>query len=256
MPAKSKKQQKLMGMALAAKRGEVEDPSPKVQELADNMSEKDLKDFAGTNTKDLPQKVEEAFDSVFKNPVVKRTSAEALRKEAEVNPHAINKEYDRQKVDNINSLKDGEFGIDVGLWYEQYGDPTKQGVSSWKFCIVETGETFEDMGIFSKIEEQAAAWAQKKGANSVRLVGDATRTISTMPYESVTLETVVRKRFDEAFEAEESGEKPDAKKFPSVGKNKIKLKPKREKPDYSADDKKRLRTNELDAGVENPLYGQ
>lgn len=46
MPAKSEKQRKLMGAALAYKRGENENVSDKVKEVANQMTEKELEDFA------------------------------------------------------------------------------------------------------------------------------------------------------------------------------------------------------------------
>jgi hypothetical protein len=55
MPAKSEAQQRLMGMALAAKRGKGS-ASAKVQEIADSMSEKQLRDFAKTKHEGLPEK--------------------------------------------------------------------------------------------------------------------------------------------------------------------------------------------------------
>jgi hypothetical protein len=55
MPAKSEAQQRLMGMALAAKRGKGHF-SGKVQEVAKSMSEKQLKDFAKTKHEGLPEK--------------------------------------------------------------------------------------------------------------------------------------------------------------------------------------------------------
>ena len=55
MPARSKSQQRLMGMALEAKRtGKA--ASPEVRKVASNMSAKQLKDFAATKTKSLPRK--------------------------------------------------------------------------------------------------------------------------------------------------------------------------------------------------------
>lgn len=62
----SQAQQKMMGMALAYKRGEMDDASPEVKKMADSMSTKDLEDFAKTKHKGLPvQKesveLEEAF---------------------------------------------------------------------------------------------------------------------------------------------------------------------------------------------------
>jgi len=55
MPAKSEAQQRLMGMALAAKRGKGHF-SGKVQEVAKGMTEKQLHDFAATKHKGLPEK--------------------------------------------------------------------------------------------------------------------------------------------------------------------------------------------------------
>ena len=56
MPAKSKSQQRLMGAALNCKRtGKCS--SSAVKKVAGSMSEKDLKDFAGTKTKGLPKRV-------------------------------------------------------------------------------------------------------------------------------------------------------------------------------------------------------
>ena len=62
--AVSKQQQKLMGLALAYKRGEVEDSevSDTVKDLAKSMSTKELEDFASTKHKGLPQKKDEEMD--------------------------------------------------------------------------------------------------------------------------------------------------------------------------------------------------
>jgi hypothetical protein len=57
--AVSQAQQKMMGMALAYKRGEMDDASPEVKKMADSMSMKDLEDFAKTKHKGLPVKKEE-----------------------------------------------------------------------------------------------------------------------------------------------------------------------------------------------------
>ena len=58
MPARSKKQQMAAGAALAAKRGEQKKSSLKgaSKQMADSMSEKQLKDFAKTSRKKLPTK--------------------------------------------------------------------------------------------------------------------------------------------------------------------------------------------------------
>jgi len=55
MPAKTKSQRRLMGMALAYKRGELKSASDEVKKLASSMSEKDLEDFASTSEDNLPE---------------------------------------------------------------------------------------------------------------------------------------------------------------------------------------------------------
>jgi len=58
--AVSKKQQKIMGLALSVKRGETpkSEVSKAVLDMVDSMTEKELEDFAGTKHKGLPKKVE------------------------------------------------------------------------------------------------------------------------------------------------------------------------------------------------------
>lgn len=46
MPAKSEKQRRLMGAALAYKRGENKHPSEEVKKVADGMTEKELEEWA------------------------------------------------------------------------------------------------------------------------------------------------------------------------------------------------------------------
>lgn len=56
MPAKSKAQQKFMGMVLAAKEGS-KPASPAVAKAAKGMSAESARDFAATKTKKLPAHV-------------------------------------------------------------------------------------------------------------------------------------------------------------------------------------------------------
>ena len=60
MPALSQQQQKIMGMALAYKRGNASglEVSTKIKQIAGGMSEKELEKFASTKHKGLPKKVE------------------------------------------------------------------------------------------------------------------------------------------------------------------------------------------------------
>ena len=56
MPAKSKSQQRFMGMVLAAKRGE-KPASSAVAKAAESISEKSAEHFASTKREGLPEKV-------------------------------------------------------------------------------------------------------------------------------------------------------------------------------------------------------
>lgn len=56
--AESVAQQKLMALALQHKRGEMKDASSEVKKLASSMTEKQLRDYAATKHKGLPQKVQ------------------------------------------------------------------------------------------------------------------------------------------------------------------------------------------------------
>ena len=61
MHAQSQQQQKLFGLALAFKRGEVpaSEVSDEIKDIADRMSEKDIEDFAATKHKGLPKMKEQ-----------------------------------------------------------------------------------------------------------------------------------------------------------------------------------------------------
>ena len=67
MPSQSKSQQRLMGQAYAYKKGELKssEVSAEIKELADNMTLKQLKDFASTKHEGLPETVDEAFIGPF-----------------------------------------------------------------------------------------------------------------------------------------------------------------------------------------------
>ena len=56
MPAVSKAQQRFFGMVRAAQKGEMENPSSEVAQAASSMSKSDVKKFAKTKHKGLPEK--------------------------------------------------------------------------------------------------------------------------------------------------------------------------------------------------------
>ena len=57
MPAVSKAQQRFFGMVRAAQKGEMASPSSEVSQAASSMSKSDVKKFAKTKHKGLPEKV-------------------------------------------------------------------------------------------------------------------------------------------------------------------------------------------------------
>jgi hypothetical protein len=75
MPAVSQQQQKIFGLALSVKRGETprSEASQEVLDIVDSMTEKDIEDFAGTEHKGLPKKVEqklrEKIREIIKNNI-------------------------------------------------------------------------------------------------------------------------------------------------------------------------------------------
>ena len=57
MPSLSRKQQRFFGMVRATQKGEMENPSPEVAKVAATAKRSDVKKFASTKHKKLPEKV-------------------------------------------------------------------------------------------------------------------------------------------------------------------------------------------------------
>ena len=92
MPAKSKAQQKFMGMVHAYKKGEMKgsEASKDVKDAAKGMKKKSTKKYASTKHKDLPNKVKEERD--YKAEYKKfQSSTKSKKYRAELN------QYNRKK---------------------------------------------------------------------------------------------------------------------------------------------------------------
>lgn len=78
MPAKSKKQQQLMGIVRAIQKGDMKpsEASPEAREMAKSMKPKDVKDFAATKHKSLPKKVKKEEVGVKEMYLVRRPNAQ------------------------------------------------------------------------------------------------------------------------------------------------------------------------------------
>jgi hypothetical protein len=80
MPSVSQQQQKLFGLALAVKRGEVprSEASQDILDIVDSMSEKDIEDFASTKHAGLPKQVEEKLREMVRNMMRESIIGEGL----------------------------------------------------------------------------------------------------------------------------------------------------------------------------------
>jgi len=97
MPAQSQQQQKLFGLALAFKRGEVpaSEVSDEIKDIADRMSEKEIEDFAATKHKGLP-KMKEQLRKIVREIMRERAISEL--------------ELSKDDMDKLHS--DGEVEVD------------------------------------------------------------------------------------------------------------------------------------------------
>jgi len=93
MPSISQQQQKLMGLALAYKRGEIPASrvSNNVKKISKSMSEKELEKYAGTKHKGLPKKVE----SLIPMEELRKIVASAV---SEVINETVGKDEDEQEA--------------------------------------------------------------------------------------------------------------------------------------------------------------
>ena len=65
MPAVSKAQQKFFGIVRAIQKGEIEPTAPETAKAAATMKKKDVKDFASTDHKGLPEKKKEVNETAY-----------------------------------------------------------------------------------------------------------------------------------------------------------------------------------------------
>ena len=79
MPAKSKAQQRFMGMVHAAQKGELDNPSSEVEKAADSMSDADAKDYASTKHKGLPNHVKKENMEKELKEIIRQTYRDSLR---------------------------------------------------------------------------------------------------------------------------------------------------------------------------------
>lgn len=118
MPAVSQQQQKIMGLALAYKRGDVpaSEVSAEVKKIAKSMSEKELEKYAGTKHKGLPKKVSEDTIKELKKMVAKAVT--------EVLKEGIT---EKEPKDPILTPEEKKAKLEAIARYNEYGDAIYRG---------------------------------------------------------------------------------------------------------------------------------
>jgi len=118
MPAQSQQQQKLFGLALAFKRGEVKssEVSDEIKGIADRMSEKEIEDFAKTTHKGLPKMKEQ----------LRKIVREIMREKAisEMNEESVNEAASKEAMGIAGFT--GTRGIAVQKFIDDYNLNSKK----------------------------------------------------------------------------------------------------------------------------------
>ena len=109
MPAVSQQQQKLFGLALSVKRGETprSEASDDVLKIVDTMSEKDIEDFAGTEHKGLPSKVESKLRSIVREILKEKAIKEISESNVKIKNTITKDEWRKIKKFNKHIGQDG-----------------------------------------------------------------------------------------------------------------------------------------------------
>jgi len=156
MPSKSKAQQRFFGMVDAYKKGEMKDASSKIKKAADGMSMSDVKDFAETKHKGLPEKVEENIIRLTENDL-HRMVMEAVKnilKEHESQDHIFSEKEMQWLYDNQDKLSPIQQKVlNAGMWVRARRANYHGYDKKWPNIVVKNGEMFyyENNGNLKKI---------------------------------------------------------------------------------------------------------
>jgi hypothetical protein len=147
MPSLSIQQQKLMGLALAYKRGKVasSDVSKTVKQLANSMSEKELVKYAGTKHKGLPKKVGETKTTMTREEINKLVS-DAVREVMgeKLNTKVLTSEQKQQYIEAISRYNEYRNVIHRSKALPEIVSEIKRMVEfASKNMVEESGDWFE-----------------------------------------------------------------------------------------------------------------
>jgi len=124
MPATSKAQQRLMGMAYAYKKGELDskEASQEVKDLADSMTLKQLKKYAATKHEGLPDKVDDNLqpgDVGGMGPIKLPTATETGSGDVPAGQGDAEEEYEKKRR-KMKHLKNFESFVNESKVNEEY----------------------------------------------------------------------------------------------------------------------------------------
>lgn len=125
MPALSQQQQKIMGLALAYKRGDVpaSKVSAKVKEIAKSMTMKELEKYAGTKHKGLPTKVESVKMPVSElKKIIKKSVKEVM-----IPTEAVEKVEPKTEEEPLLTPEQKKQFIESVSRFNEYGDAIYRG---------------------------------------------------------------------------------------------------------------------------------
>ncbi len=147
MPSLSQQQQKLMGLALAYKRGKVSssDVSKTVKQLANSMSEKELEKYAATKHKGLPKKVGESKSTMTREEINKLVS-DAVREvmDEKLNTKVLTSEQKQQYIEAISRYNEYRSVIHRSNALPEIVSEIKRMVEfASKNMVEESGDWFE-----------------------------------------------------------------------------------------------------------------
>ena len=145
MPSKSKAQQRFFGMVDAYKKGEMKNASSKIKKAANGMSMSDVKDFAETKHKGLPEKVEENIIRLTENDL-HRMVMEAVKnilKEHDSQDHIFSEKEMQWLYDNQDKLSPIQQKVlNAGMWVRARQANYHGYAKRWSNIILKNGETY------------------------------------------------------------------------------------------------------------------
>ena len=145
MPSKSKAQQRFFGMVDAYKKGEMKNASSKIKKAARGMSMDDVKDFAETKHKGLPEKVEENIIRLTENDLHRMVmeTVKNILKEHESQDHIFSEKEMQWLYDNQDKLSPIQQKVlNAGMWVRARQANYHGYAKRWSNIILKNGETY------------------------------------------------------------------------------------------------------------------